>query len=292
MKRVRRTGVGRRLGSLAGVLAAPLLLAFTAPRPAASGTPSTRSSTTTVRVFAAASLAEAFGDIAKQYERAHPGTSVQLNLAGSQQLATQIEQGAAADVFASADRRWMSYLEERSRFSGADTVFARNRLVVIVPRTNPARIGRLQDLARPGVKLVLGAEAVPVGQYSREALRNLSRLEGFGADYARRALANLVSEEENVKSVVGKVQLGEADAGIVYRSDVTPSVARYVRALDIPDSANVLATYAIAVISGAGHRSAAQEFVALVLSPAGQRALGARGLIPVAAAGRRDSATP
>src|SRR5207247_7756162 len=134
-----------------------------------------------------------------------------LNLAGSQQLAAQIEQGARADLFASADARWMAYLATRDLLDGAPRVFARNRLVVIVPRTNPARIGRLQDLARRGVKLVLGAPAVPVGQYSREALRNLSRIDGFGADYARRVLANLVSEEENVKSVVGKVQLGEAD---------------------------------------------------------------------------------
>jgi molybdate transport system substrate-binding protein len=114
---------------------------------------------------------------------------------------------------------------------------------VIFPRTNPARIARLQDLGRSGVKLVLGAEAVPVGHYSREVLQNLSRARGFDGRFGRRALANVVSEEENVKAVVGKVQLGEADAGLCYRSDVTPAVSRDVRMLTIPDSLNAPATY-------------------------------------------------
>jgi len=238
---------------------------------------------TSLHVFAAASLAEAFEEIANEFERAHPEARVQLNLAGSQQLATQIEQGAAADVFASADRRWMDYLVEHDLVAGEPAVFARNRLVVIVPRTNPARIGRLQDLARPGVKLLLGAEAVPVGKYSREVLQNLSRAQGFGAAFARRVLANVVSEEENVRSVVGKVQLGEADAGLCYRSDVTPAVARFVRVLPIPDSANVLAAYPIAVLRGAPRGGWAQEFLALVLSPPGQRVLERHGLVPASA---------
>jgi molybdate transport system substrate-binding protein len=238
----------------------------------------------TLQVFAAASLSDAFGEIAAAFERAHSGVKVQLNLAGSQQLAAQIEQGAAADVFASADPHWIEHLEKRGRIEGGATVFARNRLVVIVPRANPARIGRLQDLARPGVKLVLGAEAVPVGRYSRETLERLSRTAEFDPGFARRALANVVSEEENVKAVVGKVQLGEADAGICYRSDVTPQAARAVRVLVIADSVNVLATYPIAVLRGAPRGALAREFVALVTSPAGQHVLERHGLIPAAAA--------
>ena len=234
----------------------------------------------TLRVFTAASLADGFGEIARQFEQSHPGIKVQLNLAGSQQLATQLEQGASADVFASADMRWMDYLRERSLLSGDPQVFAHNRLVVILPRTNPARIGALRDLARRGVKLVIGAEAVPVGRYTREALQKLSRREGFEPEYARRVLANVVSEEENVKSVVGKVQLGEADAGVVYRSDVTPSVARFVRAIEIPESANVVATYPIAALRDARLPEAARDFIALVLSSEGQRILQRRGLIP------------
>lgn len=237
----------------------------------------------TLSVFAAASLAGAFEELAGDFEHAHPGTTVRLNLAGSQQLATQIEQGAAADVFASADLHWMKYLEERTRIEGEPAVFARNQLVVIVPRTNPARIDRLQDLARPSVKVVLGAEAVPVGGYSREVLRNLSRFPGFDAAFSRRVLANVVSEEENVKSVVGKVQLGEADAGMCYRSDVTRSVSRYVRVLAIPDSANVLATYPIAGLKGSPRAGLAREFIAIVLSARGQSVLERNGLIPAVA---------
>src|SRR5262249_5661828 len=153
-----------------------------------------------------------------------------------------IEQGAAADLFASADERWMSWLSERGLIDGDAHVFAHNQLVVIVPRANPARIGKLQDLARRGVKLVIGGAAVPGGAYTREVIRHLGATAGFPADYATRVAANVVSEEENVKSEVSKVQLGEADAGFVYRSDVNPAVARYIRMFEIPAGANVLAS--------------------------------------------------
>jgi molybdate transport system substrate-binding protein len=256
-------------------LAATLLIA-------ASTAEAARPSAETLRVFAAASLAGAFSELSRDFERSHPGARVQLNLAGSQQLVAQLEQGAPADVFASADTRWMQALADRSLLEAESTPFARNRLVVIVPRTNPARIATLADLARPGVKLVLGAEAVPVGAYSREMLRNLSRDPVLGPTFGRRTLANLVSEEENVKAVVGKVQLGEADAGVVYRSDVTAANARYVRMLEIPDSANVIASYPIAVLAGARRPEWAREFVSRVLSEDGQRTLARHGLIPIA----------
>jgi len=159
-------------------------------------------------------------------------------------------------------------------------VFARNRLVVIVPRSNPGRIDRLEHLARRGVKLVLGARAVPVGAYSRQVIENLAREPGFGEDFSRRVLANVVSEEENVKSVVAKVQLGEADAGMVYLSDLTPAVARRIRALPIPESSNVLATYPIAIMKGAKNAHAARAFMDLVLSREGQQILADHGLMP------------
>lgn len=235
-----------------------------------------------LRVFAASSLSSAFSEIARKFEGTHPGTTVRLNLAGSQQLATQVEQGAVADVFASADQRWMDYLRERSLVEGPSDAFARNVLTVILPRTNPARISRLQDLARPGIKLVIGAETVPVGRYGRELLQRLSKLPGFSSDYATRTLRNVVSEEENVKAVVSKVQLGEADAGIVYRSDATGQVARYVKTLAVPDSVNVTAEYPIAVLSGARHKEAARKFIELVMSDEAQTILEQRGLIRVA----------
>ncbi len=263
-------------GALAALLLAVCVAATSAPARAA--TPGA-----TLRVFAAASLADGFGEIAKRFEAAHPGVRVQLNLAGSQQLASQLAMGAPADVFASADERWMDDAKHHRLLAGEPRLFARNRLVAIVPRTNPARIAKLQDLSRRGLKLVIGADAVPVGHYTREVLRNLSRESGYPADFATRALANVVSEEENVKSVLGKVQLGEADAGFVYRSDVTPALARYVRVFELPESANVLASYPIAALAGARDAALANAFVALVLSPEGQQVLERRGLIAASA---------
>ncbi len=238
-----------------------------------------------IQVFAAASLADAFGDIGRDFERSHEGLVVRLNLAGSQQLAAQLAQGAVADVFASADERWMEDVRSRDLLLGEPVPFAHNRLVVIVPRTNPARIGRLQDLGRGGIKLVLGADAVPVGRYSRIALRSLARSPGFGADFATRVLRNVVSEEENVKAVASKVQLGEADAGIVYRSDVGPSIARFVRMFELPEGASPVASYPIALVRGGLEPEAARTFVEFVLSSEGQRILERHGLMPRAAPG-------
>jgi molybdate transport system substrate-binding protein len=234
---------------------------------------------TTLTVFAAASLTDAFRELGRRLEQQTPGLSVTFNFAGSQQLALQIEQGASADVFASADQEWMSYAQEHTLVEGDPQVFARNRLVVIVPKTDPARIAGLPGLARRGTKIVIAAEAVPAGKYSREALHNLSSASGFPASYDTRVLANVVSQEDNVKAVVSKVQLGEADAGIVYRSDVTPAVSRYVRTFDIPDQYNVLASYPIALVKGTKHEEAAEAFVSLVLGQEGQRVLGQNGFL-------------
>jgi molybdate transport system substrate-binding protein len=238
----------------------------------------------TLTVYAAASLTDAFRELGRTLEARHPGLTVRFNFAGSQQLALQIEQGAPADVFASADQRWMSYAAEKGLVAGDGAIFARNRLVAIVPRTNPARIGGLPDLARRGIKLVLAAEAVPAGRYSREALGKLSAAPGFPAEYDRKVLTNVVSQEENVKAVVAKVQLGEADAGLVYRSDVTPSLARHLRVVEIDDPYNVIASYPIAVLKGAKNAEAAKWFVDLVSSAAGQQLLQRHGLLPAATA--------
>ena len=237
-----------------------------------------------INVFAAASLTDAFGEIGRTFERRHPEMTVQFNFAGSQQLALQMEEGAPADVFASADQRWMDYVKDKELIEGEAPVFARNRLVVIVPKTNPARIGALADLMRQGTKIVLAAEAVPVGKYSREVVRKLAEAQGYPAGYDRRVLANVVSQEENVKSVVAKVQLGEADAGMVYRSDVTPTVARYLRLFEIPDESNVIAEYPIGVVKSSRHPEAAQAFVELVRSDEGQRILQQHGFLPAKAA--------
>jgi molybdate transport system substrate-binding protein len=252
-------------------------------------TVSAQQQTSQITVFAAASLKDAFSEAAEVVARRNPPLAVRYSFAGSQQLVLQLEQGAAADVFASADQRWMQVARDTGLVASA-LVFARNRLVVITPASNPGRIDRLEDLGNRGLKLVLGAEAVPVGKYSREVLGRLSDSPGFGADYSRRVLRNLVSEEENVKAVVSKVQLGEADAGIVYVSDVTPSVRRAVRTLEIPDPYNVVATYPIAVLQRAKQPAAAQAFVAYIISPEGQAVLARHGLLPAETATKQPPA--
>jgi len=264
---------------LAGVFAAALLAA---PLPA--GAAPAADERTTLTVFAAASLSEPFGELGRMLESARPGLKVRFNFAGSQQLASQIEQGAAADLFASADERWMHYLADRGRLEGEPRVFAHNGLVVIVPRANPGRISSLVDLARHGIKVVLGAPAVPAGAYSRAALRRLGAEPGYPSGYAARVMANVVSEEENVKSVVAKVQIAEADAGMVYRSDVNASVARYLKVFELPEAAQIVADYPIAALKGSSHAEAARAFLDLLAAPEGRAVLERFRMTPAATA--------
>jgi molybdate transport system substrate-binding protein len=250
------------------------------PLPATANVPAP----TTLTVYAAASLTDAFLELGRLMERRYTGLSVRFNFAGSQQLVSQLEQGAAADVFASADQRWMDYARRKGLVADESPIFATNRLVLIVPRSNPGRIGRLEDLSRQGIKLVLAAETVPAGRYSLVAIGKLAAAPGFPAEYESRVLENVVSQEENVKSVVAKVQLGEADAGLVYRSDVTPDVAGAVRAFEIPARFNVTASYPGAILEAAGNPMAARQFLELLLSDQGQRVLLRHGFSPAPAA--------
>ncbi len=230
-------------------------------------------------VFAAASLTESFTELGQRLESLHPGVHVLYNFGSSAALRTQLEQGARADVFVSADLEQMERARRQGVVQGEAAVVAHNRLVVIVPRHNPRHVQRWQDLATPGLKLVLAAASVPVGQYSRQALR-LAQGE-YGADFMTQVLRNLASEEDNVKQVVAKVRLGEADAGMVYRSDVTAKVQPDVLTLPIPDAYNPLAAYPLALTADVRNRPAAEAWVALLLSPAGQAILKAHGFIPV-----------
>jgi molybdate transport system substrate-binding protein len=230
-------------------------------------------------IFTAASLTDAFKEMGANLEQANPGTKVIFNFAGSPTLRTQLAQGARADVFASADEPNMQGAQKEGTIASEPHVFVRNQLVAIVPAANPAQVMRLQDLAKSGVKLVLTNKEVPVGNYSRQALTKMSQDAAFGAEFATRVLANLVSEETNVKQVVAKVQLGEAHAGIVYSSDVTPAVRGAVQVLAIPASFNVIARYPIAVVREAPHAAGAQAFIDYVLSPAGQAVLTKHGFL-------------
>jgi molybdate transport system substrate-binding protein len=230
-------------------------------------------------IFVAASLTDAFKEMGANIEQANPGTQVIFNFAGSPTLRTQLAQGARADVLASADEPNMQGAQKEGTIASEPRIFVRNQLVAIVPAANLAQVIRLQDLARSGVKLVLTHKEVPVGNYSRQALTKMSQDAAFGPEFATRVLANLVSEETNVKQVVAKVQLGEAHAGIVYSSDVTPAVRGAVQVLAIPASFNVIARYPIAVVREAPNAAGAQAFIDYVLSPAGQAILTKHGFL-------------
>ena len=229
---------------------------------------------TKLTVFAAASLTDAFNETAKAFEANNSGVTVALNYAGSQVLATQIKQGATADVFASADQKNMKSVQDAGLMNNSSiTIFAQNKLAIIVPKGNPANITSLNDLANSGVKLVVANSSVPVGNYSLQMLSKASNNSSYGAGFNTSVLKNVVSEETNVNDVVVKVALGEGDAGIVYVSDVPAAYKDKVTVITIPDSVNVIAQYPIGVLSGSQNAQMAQSWINYVTSPAGQAIL-------------------
>lgn len=228
---------------------------------------------TTLQVFAASSLTEAFEDLARGFEAAHPGIAVQLTFAGSQALRLQIEQGADADVFASADERHMAALVELGEVA-TSVVFARNELVVIVPTENPAGIATFADLPNAG-SIVVGAESVPVGAYTRTVLEHAAR--AYGTDFAEAVWDRVISEESNVRLVRAKVALGEVDAAIVYATDAAAS--DQVLTVAIPAELNVVSAYVLGRVERSPRADAANLFLAYAASPAGRAALAARGFL-------------
>ena len=229
-------------------------------------------------VFAAASLTDVFTEIGAAFDAANPGVTITFNFAGSQALRTQIEEGAPADVFASANGKEMDALVTGT-FVTADVaqVFLSNKLVVILPADNPAALEKLEDLANPGIKLVLAAEEVPVGKYARQALDLMDA--SFGTGFKDKVLANVVSNEDNVKQVVAKVQLGEADAGIVYISDSI--AAPELKSIEIPTNLNAGAKYPIAPLVKSENADLAAKFIEYVLSFEGQAVLAKWGFAPI-----------
>ena len=217
-----------------------------------------------VKVFAAASLTAAFTEIGEQYTVANGGTKVTFNFAGSQALATQIQQGAPADVFAAAD---LTNMDKVKDLTGTPRNFASNRLQIVVEKGNPRNIQRLDDLASSGLKVVLAAPEVPAGRYAAEILGKAG------------VPVQPVSQEDNVKAVVTKVSLGEADAGIVYVTDVTAGGDK-VEGVEIPEDQNVLAAYPIATVKEGSAQDQAQAFVDLVLSAEAQQVLKEHGFLP------------
>jgi molybdate transport system substrate-binding protein len=232
-------------------------------------------------VYAAASLREAFTALARAFEVANPGTAVVLSFGGSQALAEQIAQGAPADVFASANQKTMDVAVASGRVDAASvSVFARNRLICVTATGRPQPISTLADLARPGVKLVLADARVPVGQYALDFLARASASPEFGAAYSATVMANVVSYEEDVRAVFGKVALGEADAGIVYATDVAVGDAGKIGRIEIPDALNTLAVYPIAALRDAP--ASARAIVDFARAPQGQAILQAHGFLPAA----------
>jgi len=220
--------------------------------------------TGTINVFAAASLTDAFKALGSAFEKAHPGVTVKFNFAGSPTLVTQIEQGAPADVFASADTTNMGKLNSDGYASGASEVFAHNELEIAVAPGNPKAIEGLADLARPGVVYISAGPTVPAGKYAVQALSKA------GVSATPRSL------ETDVKSVISKIELGEADAGIVYTTDVKAAGSK-VSGVTIPENDNVVATYPIAAVKGTRNADVAEAFISYVLSSAGQSTLGSFG---------------
>lgn len=229
-------------------------------------------------VFAASSLTDAFKDIAQDFHHAHADAHVVLSFGGSSQLAVQLENGARADVFASADQVQMDAARRANVISGPDRTFAKNRLVVIAPRENPAGVNSLEDLARDGLKVIGAQVNVPIGAYTQTLLDSASAAPGYGSDFSRRVQRNIVSREDTVRQIVAKIQLGEGDAAVVYLTDVTPQIADQFVEIALPDSLQVIANYPIAPAKGR-NPTGGQAFIDYVLSDAGQHSLAQWGFL-------------
>jgi molybdate transport system substrate-binding protein len=264
----------RRIVGLIAI-AASLVACSTGTTSSASASP--KPSTVESTVYAAASLKGALDAAKTAYEAAVPGMKLTIATDASSTLRTQIEQGAPADVFLSADQTNPTKLVDGGLADGAAVDFAGNTLVVIVPTANPAGIATMADLAKPGVKIVAAGADVPITKYAMQAVANFAAQDenaGFAAAYA----ANVVSKEDNVKAVVAKVELGEGDAAIVYVTDAKASTK--VRTLEIPSAANVPATYAGVVVKASAHREAGHAFLTWLAGPDGQAVLKGFGFLP------------
>jgi molybdate transport system substrate-binding protein len=260
----------RRERMVRRVLAVLVLAALAAACSSSSSARASSGSTTQLTVFAASSLTKAFTQIGQDFHTVNPDVTVTFNFGSSTDLASQIQSEGTADVLASASGTAMDTAASDPGVTDR-TNFATNQLVIITPPDDPAGVGSIQDLAKPGVKLVLGAEGVPVGDYARQALDD--------AGISKQALANVVSNEEDDVSVVGKITTGEADAAIVYASDVA-ATGDTVRSVQIPDDVNVTASYPAAVVAGTAHPDQARSFVDYVGGTEGQDVLKQFGFGP------------
>jgi molybdate transport system substrate-binding protein len=242
-------------------------------------------------VFTAASLTGAFTEIGQMYKN-ETHISATFNFDGSQVLRTQIENGAYADIFVSANKKQMNLLEKEGfrnnllKIEGfmnntSVSIFTKTRPVIIVPKGNPAKIQNITDLAKPGLKIVIGTKDVPIGDYTLQILSKLANDTAYGPEFTRKVMANVVSNETNVNYVTSKVALGEADAGVAYKSDITKNLASKITKIEIPDKYNVIAEYPIGILTQSKYPAEAEEFINLVKSDKGKAILEKYGFEPV-----------
>jgi molybdate transport system substrate-binding protein len=225
----------------------------------------------TLTVLAASSLIDAFGVLANRFEEQNPGVKVRQSFESSSTLLAQIQQGAPADVFASAAEEEMNTAVEDGLVKGEPEVFVKNREIVMVPKNNPANIRRFEDVAKPDVKLVLAGKDVPAADY---ALQILGKAKGeYGAGFEKEVLSNVVSRESDVRASVNRVVVGDADATFGYASDYTPDIRDKVKVVQIPPDFNIVATYPIAALKDAKSPGLAKKWVEMVTSEEGQRVL-------------------
>jgi molybdate transport system substrate-binding protein len=275
---------GRRLAAVA--LCVLVLAACTAR----SGTPATSSpaqprsvapsdgASADLTIFGAASLKAVLEAVEAAYEGANPGTTLTVSTDSSAALETQIEQGAPADVFLSADTSNPRKLVDAGLAAGEPVAFAGNKLTIIVPADNPAGIATPADLARDGLRIIAAGDEVPITKYATQVVDNLAGQPGAPADFAAAYAANVASKEDNVSAVVAKIALGEGDAGIVYVTDA--AAADGVKTIDIPDAASVPATYAGVVVGASPNQAAASAFLEWLAGPDGQAVLAEFGFLP------------
>lgn len=235
--------------------------------PASSGAAVT--GTGDIIVFAAASLTNVFNDLGAAFTQTNPEAHISFSYASSGTLATQLSQGARADVFASADQNTMNTARSAGALTGPDRVFARNSLIIITPRDNRAHVSSLKDLAMVGVKLVTAANTVPIGQYTESMIEKASADPAYGSDFGARVEQNIVSRQTDDRQIVAAVQLGEADAAVVYATDVTPETRDALKSIAVTDALNTVVTYPIATAAGDNPRGG-QAFASFVLSARGQ----------------------
>jgi len=232
-------------------------------------------------VFYVASLTGAFGEMGQIYEDEN-GVDVMLNFDGTQAIRTQVEQGAIADVFISANKKHMDALMAEG-FMDNDTVsiFTENRMVVIVPADNPADIQSLSDLAEPGVMIVTGVKDAPFGSYTLQVLDKLANDSTYGPKYREAVMSNVISQETSVSHLVSKIALGEADAGFAYQSDISPELSEQVSKVEIPDQYSVVAEYPLGRLKESENPDQAARFIEFVRSTEGRAVLEKYGFQPV-----------